>query len=298
MSLYKYKYRIESNRLKNWDYSANAIYFLTFNTHQHNCIFGEIENNKMILNDNGKIVENEILNSIKIRENWLFHNWIVMPNHVHILVEINKPEIINYNFSETKILPPETDIEYENLFIKKLDNSNVEMHGSASNDGSKSDNENTLNQNNLDNPNVEMNGSASNDGSKSDNENTLNQNNLDNPNVEMHGSAYNDNQNQNAKMGDISKNVEMYGSTSNENIIEKYKLSRKPKSISSFLAILKSKITVSINNLMNCKNFDVWQSNFHDHIVRNYDEYKKIYYYIENNPKKWDSDKFNPINEN
>lgn len=269
MSLYKYKYRIESNRLKNWDYSANAIYFLTFNTHQHNCIFGEIENNKMILNDNVKIVENEILNSIKIRENWLFHNWIVMPNHVHILVEINKPEIINYNFSETKILPPETDIEYENLFIKKLDNSNVEMHDIASNDGSKSDNENTLNQNNL-----------------------------DNPNVEMHGSAYNDIQNQNAKMGDISKNVEMYGSTSNENIIEKYKLSRKPKSISSFLAILKSKITVSINNLMNCKNFDVWQSNFHDHIVRNYDEYKKIYYYIENNPEKWDSDKFNPINEN
>ena len=167
------------------------------------------------------------------------------------------------------------------------------MHGSASND-----NQNHNAKMGDISKNVEMHGSASNDGSKSDNENTLNQNNLDNPNVEMHGSASNDIQNQNAKMGDISKNVEMYGSTSNENIIEKYKLSRKPKSISSFLAILKSKITVSINNLINCKNFDVWQSNFHDHIVRNYDEYKKIYYYIENNPKKWDSDKFNPINEN
>ncbi len=251
MSLYKYKYRIESNRLKNWDYSANAIYFLTFNTYQHNCIFGEIENNKMILNENGKIVESEILNSIKIRENWLFHNWIVMPNHVHILVEIKKPEILIYNFSEIKILSPETDFEYENLFIKKLDNPNVEMHGSASNDN--------------DNQNVEKHGSASNkDSSSNDN---------DNQNVEMHGSASNATQ-------------------ENKNI-----LTRKPKSISSFLAILKSKITVSINNLMNCKDFDVWQANFHDHIVRDYNEYQKNYYYIENNPKKWTKDKFYPSNK-
>lgn len=208
--------------MKNWDYSANAIYFLTFNTHQHNCIFGEIENEKMILNDNGKIVENEKLNSIKIRENWLFHNWIVMPNHVPILIEIKKPEILKYNFSETRILTPETDIEYENLFIKKLDNSFVEMHGSASNNISATNN---------------------------DQEN-------------------------------------------------KKTLSRKPKSISSFLGILKSRVTKLINDIMNTKDFDVWQSNFHDHIVRDFQEYKKIYYYIENNPKKWDSDKFNPLNEN
>ena len=105
MSLFKNKYRIESNRLKNWDYSSNAIYFLTICSYQRNCIFGEIENETMILNEYGKIVENEIINSIKIREQWLFHNWIVMPNHIHLLVEIKKPETIKHGYSEIKILP-------------------------------------------------------------------------------------------------------------------------------------------------------------------------------------------------
>ncbi|WP_291104012.1 MULTISPECIES: hypothetical protein [unclassified Flavobacterium] len=46
MSLFKNKYRIESNRLKDWDYSSNAIYFLTICTSHRECIFGSIENKK------------------------------------------------------------------------------------------------------------------------------------------------------------------------------------------------------------------------------------------------------------
>ena len=29
MSLYKNKYRVESNRLENWDYAGKGIYFIT-----------------------------------------------------------------------------------------------------------------------------------------------------------------------------------------------------------------------------------------------------------------------------
>lgn len=36
-----------------------------------------------------------------------------------------------------------------------------------------------------------------------------------------------------------------------------------------------------------------WQSRFHDHIIRNKNEYFRISNYIENNPKKWKDDKFN-----
>ena len=36
-----------------------------------------------------------------------------------------------------------------------------------------------------------------------------------------------------------------------------------------------------------------WQSRFHDHIIRNQDELKKISDYIQNNIYKWDSDCFN-----
>ena len=36
-----------------------------------------------------------------------------------------------------------------------------------------------------------------------------------------------------------------------------------------------------------------WQSRFHDHIIRNQDELKKISDYIQNNVYRWNSDCFN-----
>jgi len=35
-----------------------------------------------------------------------------------------------------------------------------------------------------------------------------------------------------------------------------------------------------------------WQTRFHDHIIRNNDEYQRIQQYIINNPAKWCDDKF------
>jgi putative transposase len=95
MSLFKKKYQTESNRLKNWDYSSEAIYFITLVAQNRECIFGVIDDNKMILNDNGKIIETELLKSITIRERWFFHNWVIMPNHIHLLIEIKKDNSIS-----------------------------------------------------------------------------------------------------------------------------------------------------------------------------------------------------------
>jgi putative transposase len=36
-----------------------------------------------------------------------------------------------------------------------------------------------------------------------------------------------------------------------------------------------------------------WQSLYHDHIIRDNASFKRIQQYIINNPKNWDSDKFN-----
>ena len=38
------------------------------------------------------------------------------------------------------------------------------------------------------------------------------------------------------------------------------------------------------------KNINVWQRNYHDHVIRNEQEYQKIYEYIETNPLKWADD--------
>ena len=36
----------------------------------------------------------------------------------------------------------------------------------------------------------------------------------------------------------------------------------------------------------------VWQRSFYDHIIRNEDDYRTIWEYIENNPAKWTEDRF------
>ena len=38
--------------------------------------------------------------------------------------------------------------------------------------------------------------------------------------------------------------------------------------------------------------FSIWQKLFHDHIIRNEQEYRKIWEYIDTNPLKWHEDKY------
>jgi len=40
----------------------------------------------------------------------------------------------------------------------------------------------------------------------------------------------------------------------------------------------------------------IWQSRFHDHIIRNENDYNYIYQYINETPQKWAEDKFYKIN--
>ncbi len=38
--------------------------------------------------------------------------------------------------------------------------------------------------------------------------------------------------------------------------------------------------------------FDMWQTSYHDHIIRNEDEYNHIWHYIDENPAKWAEDEY------
>lgn len=51
-------------------------------------IFGNVIDEKMVLNDIGMIVENEIQNISQFRDNVLIDEYVVMPNHVHMIVVI------------------------------------------------------------------------------------------------------------------------------------------------------------------------------------------------------------------
>ena len=78
-----------SIRLKGYDYSRSGLYFITLCVVDRICVFGNIVNGKMQLNDIGRLVEEEWLNTINIRKGDVrLHNYIVMPNHFHAIIEI------------------------------------------------------------------------------------------------------------------------------------------------------------------------------------------------------------------
>lgn len=90
MEKYQNKYRIASARLQNWDYGANALYFVTICTAHRICFFGDIIDEKMILSEIGKMAEKYWLEIPHHFPFVILHNHVIMPNHVHGIIEIAK----------------------------------------------------------------------------------------------------------------------------------------------------------------------------------------------------------------
>ena len=82
------KYRILSARLRNWDYSAEGIYFITICTAGHDCYFGGIVNKKMVLSNIGSLVQFEWEKSFVIRAELFCDYFVIMPNHIHAILHI------------------------------------------------------------------------------------------------------------------------------------------------------------------------------------------------------------------
>jgi REP element-mobilizing transposase RayT len=78
--------------LKNFDYAQEGFYFITICIKKHQCVLGKIINSKMNLNEIGEIVRREWLKTAELRPNVKLHNFVVMPNHFHGILEIVKKE--------------------------------------------------------------------------------------------------------------------------------------------------------------------------------------------------------------
>ena len=77
-----------SIRLKGYDYSQAGAYFVTICTHDRLCLFGEIVDGEMRLNDFGRIVAAEWIRSGELRSEIETGEYVVMPNHFHGIVMI------------------------------------------------------------------------------------------------------------------------------------------------------------------------------------------------------------------
>jgi len=111
-----------SIRLKGYDYAQAGLYFITICCQYRKCLFGEVAvvtvgaNNhspnttpqnppsishspKMILNDAGKIAVQCWLEIPQHFPNVILHEYIVMPNHIHGIIEL----ITDHNFVHDEI---------------------------------------------------------------------------------------------------------------------------------------------------------------------------------------------------
>ena len=82
------KHHRRSIRLADHDYSGPGAYFITIVTRGRECLFGEIKNGKMHLNDSGQIVW-DVWNSLLKRYPQIeLGTAQVMPNHFHGIIMI------------------------------------------------------------------------------------------------------------------------------------------------------------------------------------------------------------------
>ena len=84
-------------RLENFDYDSDGAYFITICTVNKECILstivggGAFDAPQNILTEYGKIVEKYIISSNNI-PNVSIDNYVIMPNHIHILLTINNKD--------------------------------------------------------------------------------------------------------------------------------------------------------------------------------------------------------------
>lgn len=90
------------NRLKYFDYSRNGYYFVTICTQQKGNILAvnNISNNvgatcgRPILSKTGRLVDNEIKQIGDKYDMVRIDNYIIMPDHIHMIIVIENDEII------------------------------------------------------------------------------------------------------------------------------------------------------------------------------------------------------------
>ena len=102
----------KSIRLKGYDYSRSGLYFITICVLDKKCLFGRIENGEMILNNAGKVAEVCWLAIPEHFPNTVLHEFVVMPNHIHGIVELT---VGAENFQ-----PPQSPNQYRRNEFQKM----------------------------------------------------------------------------------------------------------------------------------------------------------------------------------
>jgi REP element-mobilizing transposase RayT len=229
MEKYQNKYRIASTRAAWWNYGWNGAYFITICTRNREHLFGEIRNGEIILSNLG-VIANVLWHEIPMHApNVDLGDFIVMPNHIHGIVILNKPESkqLNNSLGFDPLKNKENSINAETgIIIAETGIINAETGIINAETGIV-----------------------------------------------------------NAETGIINAETGHALSLPGDNRFQNIG----KNTISSIIGSYKSAVTKHANRL-GIENG--WQTRFHDHIIRNDNEYQKISDYIVNNPNLWNEDRY------
>ena len=202
----------KSIRLKGYDYSKSGLYFITICTYEGLNFLGKIEKGKMILNKYGKIAEEEILKTAEIRKNIEIDGYCIMPNHIHMIIEIKEMELeATDEKEEKKIKEKQKQGDPTGAPVQEKIMKNVGVVPLA------------------------------------------------NPDI----------RNEKSKVKELKKGT-----------------------IGAIIGQIKSIITKRISKLNNSTETVIWHRNYYENIIRNEEVYLKVSEYIENNPKRWEEDRY------
>lgn len=300
---FRNKYRIASTRLQNWDYRWNGKYFITICTAQMQHLFGEIQNGQMHLSHVGVLADvfwHEIKNHAKNVE---LDAFTVMPNHVHGIIILNNKfdysDVPDYSRREIKIEPiPQNDPMHD--ILMEVDDNYFEFLKSQtgdSADGDISDSHGDPNGNFDSNPDGNSDGKSDGDlNSNSDGDSDSNPDGDSNPYPNPDGDFYHSTDRACPVSTTPMPGSPDSKSPGNPNTPPQKKSPGSQRfqnigknSISSIIGSYKSAVSKHAHRL----GFEMeWKERFHDHIIHNDEELRRIRRYIINNPKKWGKDKF------
>ena len=90
----------KSTRLKEYDYSQFGYYFITICMKNRKEFFSKIENSLVVLSKFGKLID-EVLINIPSYYNVEIDCYIIMPDHIHLIIILDKDENKkNYSLSD------------------------------------------------------------------------------------------------------------------------------------------------------------------------------------------------------
>ena len=81
-------------RLRDYDYAQPGMYFFTICGYRRRLLFGDVINGEMNLNELGEVVFDEWRKSATIRSKLELDVFIVMPNHVHGIIVLKRPNVV------------------------------------------------------------------------------------------------------------------------------------------------------------------------------------------------------------